>query len=717
MSVADSITRLNAALEGRYRIESELGEGGMATVYLADDTKHERKVALKVLKPELAAVVGAERFLAEIKTTANLSHPHILPLFDSGEADGFLFYVMPHVEGESLRDRLDREHQLPVEDAVQLAKNLAEALDYAHRKGVIHRDIKPANVLLLDGKPVISDFGIALAVGTAGQGRMTETGLSMGTPHYMSPEQATGDQGVGPPADVYALGCVLYEMLVGEPPYTGGTAQAILGKIIAEAPPAVTRQRKSVPPNVEAAILRALEKVPADRFTTARDLKRGLEDPSFRVGSGAERGAGARSRRAILGLAAALAVMTGLALWGWGRGAGGAPPYQIVALDLSDLPEPSDVALSPSGKQVVAVASDRLWIRDLSEFSFRELPNTSGAASPAWSPDGEWIAFGSGAEIRKIHRSGAPVSTVMRLPEECGGLTVCGPSWTDDGRIIAASGYSDLLVAPENGGPATPLLERDQEHFHRSYALPGGAVILTPDKDVGQQGIRELWDGETRRPLPGLGRPFYAAGFVFYNDDQDIWALEYSAAERGFVGDPVFVASRLRVVGASEDGSLLAVSTRGMDARSRELTWIDHAGNNLEPVTSLPDGDAPITSPSMARNGRLAYVDGTRIWTLDPRGAQRPIPVSEGVQDDPAWSPDGRTLYFSEREPGLSNWASSVKRLDLESGEVSVMTSPGYEMSASADGRWLTYLKGISRTKRPVVDTSTSSFAGSVMSM
>jgi len=191
-----------------------------------------------------------------------------------------------------------------------------------------------------------------------------------------------------------------------------------------------------------------------------------------------------------------------------------------------------------------------------------------------------------------------------------------------------------------------------------------------------------------------MGRPFYAAGFVFYNDDHDIWALQYSATERGFVGDPVFVASGLRVVGASEDGSLLAVSTRGMDARSRELTWIDHAGNDLGPVSSLPEGDAPITSPSMARNGRLAYVDGTRIWTLDPRGAQRPIPVSEGVQADPAWSPDGRTLYFSEREPGLSNWAASVKRLDLESGEVSVMTDPGYGTSASADGRWLTYQKG-----------------------
>ena len=274
--MSDAVARPNAALEGRYAIERELGEGGMATVYLADDIKHNRKVALKVLKPELAAVVGAERFLAEIETTANLTHPHILPLHDSGEADEFLFYVMPYVEGDTLKDRLDREHQLPVDDAVQIATDMAEALDYAHRQGVIHRDIKPANVLLLEGKPVISDFGIALAVGAAGGGRLTETGLSLGTPHYMSPEQATGDQAVGASADTYALGSVLYEMLVGEPPYPGTTAQAVLGKIIAGKAVSVTEHRSSVPANVDAAVRKAIERLPADRFTSALEFTKVL---------------------------------------------------------------------------------------------------------------------------------------------------------------------------------------------------------------------------------------------------------------------------------------------------------------------------------------------------------------------------------------------------------------------------------------------------------
>ncbi len=209
-AMSDATERLNAALEGRYAIERELGEGGMATVYLADDLKHERKVALKVLKPELAAVVGAERFLAEIKTTANLTHPHILPLHDSGEADGFLFYVMPYLEGETLRDRIEREKQLPVDEAVAFASKIAGALQHAHEQGVIHRDIKPANILLQGGEPVVADFGIALALGVAGGTRLTETGLSVGTPFYMSPEQATGDQAVGASTDTYALGSVLY---------------------------------------------------------------------------------------------------------------------------------------------------------------------------------------------------------------------------------------------------------------------------------------------------------------------------------------------------------------------------------------------------------------------------------------------------------------------------------------------------------------------------
>src|SRR5678815_1123715 len=246
--------RLSSALADRYRVERELGQGGMATVYLAQDLKHDRKVAIKVLKPELAAVLGAERFVVEIKTTASLQHPHILPLFDSGTADGFLFYVMPYIQGETIREKLNRETQFGVDEAVRIAREVADALDYAHRHGVIHRDIKPENILLHDGRAMVMDFGIALAVSAAAGGRMTETGLSLGTPHYMSPEQATAEKDITPRSDIYSLASVLYEMLTGDPPHTGASAQQIIMKIITEPVEAVTKYRKAVPANVAAAV-------------------------------------------------------------------------------------------------------------------------------------------------------------------------------------------------------------------------------------------------------------------------------------------------------------------------------------------------------------------------------------------------------------------------------------------------------------------------------
>src|SRR5215510_926848 len=268
--------RLTTALSDRYRIERELGAGGMASVYLAHDLRHDRDVAIKVLKPELAAVLGADRFVVEIKTTAALQHPHILPLFDSGTADGFLFYVMPYVQGETIREKLNRETQFGIDEAVRIAREVADALDYAHRHGVIHRDIKPENVLLHDGRAIVMDFGIALALSAAGGGRMTETGLSLGTPHYMSPEQATAEKQLTHRSDVYSLAAVLYEMLSGEPPHMGNSAQQIIMKIIAEPVRSVTQLRKSVPPNVAAAIGRALEKLPADRFATAAEFATAL---------------------------------------------------------------------------------------------------------------------------------------------------------------------------------------------------------------------------------------------------------------------------------------------------------------------------------------------------------------------------------------------------------------------------------------------------------
>src|SRR5438093_3565629 len=305
----DPLARLQAALADRYTIERELGRGGMATVYLAQDRKHHRPVAIKVLKPELAAALGPERFLREIDTAARLNHPHILPLHDSGEAEGFLFYVMPYVEGESLRNRLDRAGQLPLAEALQIAREVADALSYAHSHDVVHRDIKPENILLEAGHAVVSDFGIARAITAAAGGNLTETGIALGTPGYMSPEQGAASARVDERSDIYSLGCVLYEMLAGEPPYTGPSAESIVRQHLAAAPPRVSAMRAAVPPAIEQAIVRALAKTPADRFATAAEFVEALAAPSQRV-----RATGRRTSRlaAGAGLAATLLAAAGL---------------------------------------------------------------------------------------------------------------------------------------------------------------------------------------------------------------------------------------------------------------------------------------------------------------------------------------------------------------------------------------------------------------------
>ena len=278
--MAEIVGKLKAALANRYLIERELGAGGMATVYLAQDRKHERAVALKILRPDLAAVLGAERFLQEIRITARLDHPHILTLIDSGASDGFLWYVLPYVRGESLRTRLTREKQLSVEAAVSFASQIAGALDYAHRHGVIHRDIKPENILLHEGEAVVTDFGIALAVREAGGTRLTETGLSLGTPHYMSPEQASGDHGIDARSDVYSLGAVVYEMLAGEPPHTGPTVQVVIVKLLTQPPTPLRLLRNAVTEAISQAVAKALAKVPSDRFATAVQFAQALQNPS-----------------------------------------------------------------------------------------------------------------------------------------------------------------------------------------------------------------------------------------------------------------------------------------------------------------------------------------------------------------------------------------------------------------------------------------------------
>ena len=470
--MSDPVTRLNAALEGRYRIDRELGEGGMATVYLAEDLKHHRNVALKVLKPELAAVVGAERFLAEIETTAGLQHPHILPLFDSGEADGSVFYVMPHVEGESLRDWLDRETQLPVTDAVELARKVADALDYAHGRGVIHRDIKPANIMLSErGDPLVADFGIALAVSQAGGGCLTETGLSLGTPHYMSPEQALADRQVDPRSDVYSLGAMLYEMLAGAPPFAAPLAQAVLAKILTEDARPVDEHRKTVPAHVAAVVARSLEKLPADRFASAAEFQAALGDTHFEYqprataarrttlpDSAVSRATWVgRGRRLLTGSVVVVLAIT--AAWGWLRTV--PTPVSRYSVTLPDGQSFSSIigshlAIAPDGSTFVfsldAGGPDQLWVRGRDELGATVLSGTTGARSPAYSPDGARLAFSRfGGGIEVISVSGGPSIPVAEGADDSALYDAGGHTLGPDG-FIYAEGQGGIVRVSADGG-------------------------------------------------------------------------------------------------------------------------------------------------------------------------------------------------------------------------------------------------------------------------
>jgi serine/threonine-protein kinase len=444
--VSESFDHLVSALSDRYRIERELGSGGMATVYLAHDVRHDRKVALKVLKPDLAAVIGASRFLAEIRTTANLQNPHILPLHDSGAVDGTVFYVMPFIEGESLRDRLTREKQLPIPDAIRITTAVADALQYAHEHKVIHRDIKPENILLQGGHALVADFGIALAASSAGS-RMTETGMSLGTPHYMSPEQAMGERDLDARTDIYALGCVLYEMLTGQPPFTGPTAQAIVAKVITEQPVPPSRLRGTVSENLEETVLTALEKLPADRFPTAAAFASGLTDgppkqsPRRQRNQSASRG----SRKLI---AAGIGALGLILVTGWALTKNRSTPIGPTTYDAA-LPDSAPMAFSsaaqsgygltltnisiaPDGSFAVFPAANggntMLWWRSLRDSRGRPIAGTEGAEAPKISPDGSRVAFissrrvmlapVSGGSAKQLIVAGSPATIQWLSPQQ-----------------------------------------------------------------------------------------------------------------------------------------------------------------------------------------------------------------------------------------------------------------------------------------------------------
>ena len=710
------MTELAAALADRYRVERELGQGGMATVYLAEDLKHGRQVAIKVLRPELAAVIGAERFLREIRTIATLQHPHILGLIDSGEVSGNAYYVMPYVEGESLRDRLSREKQLSVSDGVRLAAEVAGALDYAHRHGVIHRDIKPENILLHDGRALVADFGIALAVSSAGTGsRMTETGMSLGTPHYMSPEQAMGERDITARSDIYALGCVTYEMLVGEPPFNGPTAQAIVARVMTEAPRSLVLQRHTIPPQVEAAVLVALEKLPADRFATAAQFAEAITSSSgstaWTTATQARLAAPAvtpRSRAlALLPWALALAGLLA-ASWAWlARTPRNGVSWQHVTFPGGPvLALGPSLALSPDGEQLVlkdVIQNGRLWLKRRNELDPVPIAGTERGFYPAFSPDGEWISFVADGQLKKI-RPGEGAAVTLA---DSAALPFGGATWLDDGSLVyVGPGQLELSQVSANGGPTKVILSPAKFSglgLALPTPLPGGRGVLFTACTSGcvTVGVHvlDLKTGQERLLLNDVvGAWYLPTGQLFFvrRDGAglvaafDLRTLQLSGAATPVL-ERVRIAGGLPMIAWSPSGALAYVQGTGQ-ATDVEFVRVTREGVATPIDTAWHGG---FTAESFSPDGRRLAVGvgvsagalGIWIKQLDRGPFTR---LTFGGQDRrPAWSPDGKVIAFIRDS---LNSSSVVARNADGSGSDRLMARLDravQEVTWSPDGHWL----------------------------
>ena len=644
----DSFDRLSAALAGRYRLERPLGAGGMATVYLAHDEKHDRKVALKVLKPELAAVLGADRFVVEIRTTASLQHPHILPLFDSGTADGFLYYVMPYIEGETIRDKLNRETQFGVDEAIRLTREVAEALDYAHRRGIIHRDIKPENVLLHDGRAMVMDFGIALAVSAAAGGRMTETGLSLGTPHYMSPEQATAEKELSPRSDVYSIASVLYEMLAGQPPHVGGAAQQVIMRIITEAARPVSDFRKNVPPNVVAALAKALEKLPADRFDSAKHFADALGNATFTATGMAAPVVRAASPRAWyaspLPYAAALAVSLGVIAWQSSSSSttatNNAPMRFVVKPPVGGLAPARrfGLAISADGKRIAFLARDgaatRVHMQEVGSLISKPVLGTDDARFFALSPNGRELAVQlSAGGIRRVDLDGGGVSDVT-LPAEVAKMLPTGISWSAN-TIAASVGAYGVLLMPAQGGAV-----------QRVPVLRGGKPCRCTNEPVLSPDAQYLFvAGPSTYVVPVTG-----------GEVKDLGVAAESIV--GLDGDQLFVLTA--------DGKLLAAR-------------LDLRAQTLGPAVTLESGLIPGSSATLSANGTLLMFTGdsrTQLDLVDERGNSTPLTNGGGATSMmfPRFSPDGKRVAVAASDRiGMSiNFRLNI--IDIAAGTTTRLT-------------------------------------------
>ncbi len=674
--MSDATDRLGAALAGRYRIERELGQGGMATVFLAEDLRHHRKVAIKVLRPELAEALGADRFVREIETTASLRHPHILPLFDSGEAGGLLFYVMPLVEGESLRDRLARERQLPVDDALQIVREVADALSYAHSRGVVQRDIKPENILLEGGHAVIADFGIATAIAAAGGARLTGTGLVLGTPAYLSPEQAAGAERLDGRSDLYALGCTLYEALAGQPPFTGPTVESVVHQHLTARAPSVTQLRPSVPADVAAALERALAKTPADRFATAQEFSGALgtrRPAAAAPGSWAARSGAPGRRRAAIVLGAL--GLVALVLVGVRVVARGAPQTVALGRRSQVTLEPGlqlDPAISPDGKLLAyADARGALTVQQADGGEpVRVVRDGDGRGRwPAWLPDGQRLIFVAAAGIELVPALGGTARLLVAGSGLARGVTVA-----PDGRRFAFVSRDTLYAEPVDGGEPRVVTAGWEMHSPawspdgRWIAFVSGNLQYVSLTDLGNIGPSSVWvvragggralrvsDDRSLNMSPAWASP---EGLLYVSDREggrDVYQVSVSRSGKP-TGAPRRVTTGLNALGIS------------VSANGRRLAYA--AFTETSNVWSLPVPVSGAVSISQAR----------------------PVTVGNQTIENIGVSPDGQWLAFNSDRSGVTQlYRMRLNTPATEPQQLTSDTAASFWSSWSPDGKEIAF--------------------------